>query len=133
MVRKIMKILDESQTKLLQIAMQCGKGTSYTPCMSTCPMKTCDNLSKQKHQTQLCNEEPCVEGCSPDTCSKDSVYEDDVNFKVWIIFEYQVKKSLGLLSFQCVHSFDCKSKCQMINGVQYYDDDLIEEDSCESW
>ena len=66
--------------------MQCGKGKSYTPCMSTCPMKTCDNLSKQKHQTQLCNEEPCVEGCSPDTCSKDSVYEDDVDFKVCLIW-----------------------------------------------
>ena len=30
--------------------------------------------------------------------------------------------------FQCVNSFECKTKCQMKNGVQYYDDDEIEED-----
>ena len=84
--------------------MQCAKGKSYTPCMSTCPMKTCDNLSKQKHQTQLCNDEPCVEGCSPDTCSKDSVYEDDVDFKVWLLFEFLVLESLVPL-YSCFSVF----------------------------
>ena len=111
--------------------MQCGKGTSYNSCMSTCPMKTCDNLAKQKHQTLLCNDEPCVEGCSPDTCSKGSVYENDVNFKVTFIVS--LIKSLVLAMFQCVNSLECKSKCHMKNGVQFYDDDEIKEDGCETW
>ena len=42
-------------------------------------------------------------------------------------------ESLVLAMFQCVNSFECKTKCQMINGVQYYDDDEIEEYGCDTW
>ena len=72
-----------------QLAMQCEKGTSYNPCMTTCPMQTCDNLSKQKYQTLLCNEEPCVEGCSPEPCSKGSVYINNTDFEVKDIIDIQ--------------------------------------------
>lgn len=35
--------------------------------------------------------------------------------------------------FQCVNSFECKTKCQTKNGEQYYDDDEIEEYGCDTW
>ena len=94
--------------------MQCDKGRSYQPCVSTCPLKTCDNIASHKRQSLTCREEPCVEGCAPDSCQAGQVHQSQDNL-------------------QCVNSVDCKIKCRMENGTQYYEGDIMEETDCESW
>ena len=94
--------------------MQCDKGSSYKPCMSTCPLETCDNTASQARQIMTCSEEPCVEGCAPEPCKQGELYESLENMK-------------------CMKSLDCKVKCQTINGIQYYEGDVIDEESCRTW
>ena len=64
------------------LAMQCDRGTSYKPCISTCKPKTCDNLHEFRNPSQPCHEEPCVEGCAPEQCERGKVYESDQNLQV---------------------------------------------------
>lgn len=66
----------------LSLAMQCERGTSYKPCISTCPLETCNTLTNIKRQNLICNEEPCVEGCSPEPCMNGNIYENMDNLKV---------------------------------------------------
>ena len=95
-------------------AMQCAKGTSYKPCASTCPLKTCDNMAMYKKITMECREEPCHEGCSPDPCPEGSVFESE---------ESKI----------CVRTIDCKVKCIKEDGVQYYEGDEMEGDDFQKW
>ena len=94
--------------------MQCEKGTSYKPCTSTCPSKTCDNMAMYKKKTLECHEEPCHEGCAPEACPDGHVFESEENKK-------------------CVRSIDCKVKCMMDDDIQYFEGDVMEEHECKRW
>ena len=94
--------------------MQCEKGTSYKPCTSTCPLKTCDNMVMYKKKTLECSAEPCHEGCTPDSCPEGYVYENE---------ESKI----------CVRTIDCKLKCMKEDDVQYYEGDVMEEGECQRW
>ena len=110
--------------------MQCDRGTSYKPCISTCKPKTCDNLHEFRNPSQPCHEEPCVEGCAPEQCERGKVYESDQNLQVKHIFS---KIYIINHCFKCINSLDCKMKCLYEDGVQYYEGDIMEESLHRSW
>lgn len=93
--------------------MQCDERCSnYSPCVSTCPTETCDNLLVgQKSKT--CNEDSCIEGCVPKPCAPGQIY-------------------LNSSFLECVPRNICRPVCLEINGVTYYEGDLIEGDDCYS-
>lgn len=79
--------------------MQCDVDCSmYTPCMSACPLETCENSVTLKSLSHLCSEDTCVEGCQPKGCPVDQVYKND---------------SLT----ECVPKETCKLFCMNIDGV----------------
>ncbi|XP_071447163.1 hemocytin-like [Hetaerina americana] len=94
--------------------MQCDESCShYSPCVQTCPKKTCDNQVFSKKSTQLCKEDACVEGCEWKQCPDGEVY-------------------LSLEDLQCVPLKSCKIEC-LINGTRRYSEgEIIEEDACHS-
>ena len=95
-------------------ALQCEAGSSYQPCVSTCPLATCDNRANYNKVSLACREEPCVEGCAPDTCRQGEVHQSrDV--------------------LKCINSINCRTKCRMENGTQFYEGDVMEESDCKSW
>ena len=95
-------------------ALQCEAGSSYQPCVSTCPLPTCDNWANYNKVSLACREEPCVEGCAPDTCRQGEVHQSrDV--------------------LECINSINCRTKCRMENGTQFYEGDVMEESDCKSW
>lgn len=95
-------------------AMQCDERCSqYSPCISTCPTETCDNLLVQKQLSKICSEDTCIEGCQTKQCPPDYVYSNS---------------SLS----ECVPRNSCKVFCMEIDGVKYYEGDLIKEDDCHS-
>lgn len=94
--------------------MQCEAGTSYQPCVSTCPPKTCHNLQNYNKISLACSQEPCMEGCAPQTCHQGDVFEDDDHVK-------------------CINSLNCKVKCLKENGTQYYEGDIMEKTDSQSW
>ncbi|XP_030749920.1 hemocytin [Sitophilus oryzae] len=94
--------------------VQCDERCStYTPCMSTCPHETCDNLLTNSKLTKNCGEDTCVEGCNPKPCPPDHVY-------------------LNESYTDCVPRNTCKPVCLELDGVTYYEGDLVEEDDCHS-
>uniref|UniRef100_A0AAR5QHC1 Hemocytin n=1 Tax=Dendroctonus ponderosae TaxID=77166 RepID=A0AAR5QHC1_DENPD len=94
--------------------MQCDRRCSlYKPCISTCPFETCDNLMTNSKLTKSCSEDACVEGCSPKVCPPDFVY-------------------LNESYAECVPRNTCKPVCMELDGVTYYEGDLMEEDDCHS-
>ncbi|XP_043259225.1 hemocytin isoform X1 [Colletes gigas] len=94
--------------------MQCNeKCSTYSPCVSTCPRETCDNLMILKDQSHLCSQDTCVEGCSVKTCSNGEVYSND---------SYT----------ECVPREVCKIPCIEINGVTYYEGDSVSNDDCQA-
>lgn len=94
--------------------MQCDEHcTSYSPCISTCPIETCDNLLIQNQLSKLCSEDTCIEGCQPKSCPTGYVY---------------LNSSLT----ECVPRNSCKVFCMEKNGKTYYEGDLVEEDECHS-
>lgn len=79
--------------------MQCDKEcSSYSPCISTCPHETCDNLLTIKDNLHLCSQDACIEGCLFKACADDHVYKD-TNYT------------------ECVPKSTCKPICLEINGV----------------
>lgn len=50
---------------ILFSAMQCDPTCStYKPCISSCPVETCDNFLDQTKIQKLCTNDKCVEGKS---------------------------------------------------------------------
>ena len=94
--------------------LQCEAGASYQPCVSTCPAKTCDNLWSHSKLSLACSEEPCVEGCAPPACQQGFVLHSQH-------------------SRDCINSLECKVKCRLENGTQFYEGDIMEETDCQSW
>ncbi|CAG9772868.1 unnamed protein product [Ceutorhynchus assimilis] len=96
--------------------MQCDQRCSvYSPCISTCPLETCDNLLTNSKLTKSCNEDSCVEGCNPKPCPPDHVY-------------------LNESYTDCVPRNICKPLCLVDDNTEavYYEGDLMEEDDCHS-
>lgn len=94
--------------------MQCDvRCSQYSPCISTCPAETCDNLLTNSKLSKLCKEDTCIEGCSPKPCPPDHVY-------------------LNSSLLECVPRSICKPICLEIDGVTYFEGDLISEDACHS-
>ena len=55
--------------------MQCAKGSSYSPCVSTCPRETCANAAVYERILATCKDDTCVEGCAVDSCPTGHVYK----------------------------------------------------------
>lgn len=94
--------------------MQCDDHcTKYSPCISSCPIETCDNLLILNQLSKLCTEDACIEGCQPKPCPMGHVY---------------LNSSLT----DCVPRNTCKVFCMEIEGKIYYEGDLVEGDDCHS-
>ncbi|XP_043237348.1 hemocytin-like [Amphibalanus amphitrite] len=92
--------------------MQCDTECSqYSPCVSACPPKTCENRYIYEDITGMCADDTCVEGCQPKPCPPGQVYHN------------------GTLD-SCVKENDCKTKCAVIGGRQLYEGDVITRDDC---
>lgn len=95
-------------------AIQCDERcATYSPCVSSCPQETCDNLLLQNPLSKLCKEDSCIEGCAPKPCPPDYVY---------------MNSSLT----ECVPRNVCKPICLEINSIIYYEGDLMEGDDCHN-
>lgn len=58
--------------------IQCDETcSSYSPCISTCPRETCDNLFTLKDSSHLCGQDNCVEGCLTKSCDAGHVYANE--------------------------------------------------------
>jgi von Willebrand factor len=94
--------------------MQCDERCSnYSPCISTCPTETCDNLLTHGQLSKTCKEETCIEGCVPKPCAPGHIY-------------------LNSSFLECVPRNICRPACLEIDGVTYYEGDLVEGDECYS-
>ncbi|KAF6208903.1 hypothetical protein GE061_014645, partial [Apolygus lucorum] len=92
--------------------LQCDeKCSEYSPCVSTCPLETCDNVLTIKSLTALCKQDTCVEGCLYKKCPEGQVYRNST-------------------SLDCVPTAECKPICLTLNGTDYYEGDIIESDDC---
>nr|CAH7739498.1 unnamed protein product [Callosobruchus chinensis] len=94
--------------------IQCDQRcTTYSPCVSTCPEETCDNLPMSKKLSKTCSEDACVEGCAPKPCPPEHIYTNS-----------------SLL--ECVPRNVCRPVCLEVDNTTYYEGDLMEEDDCHS-
>lgn len=94
--------------------MQCDESCSnYSPCVSTCPRETCDNLVTLGDSLHLCDQDTCVEGCQPKVCPEGQVY-------------------LNSSHSECVPRAECKPVCTIIDGVTFYEGDRVNGDECHS-
>lgn len=94
--------------------MQCDPICSqYTPCLSTCPIETCDNVMNQAQEQRMCLEDTCVEGCQLKPCPENQIYFNE---------SYS----------ECVPKSTCKPECLKIDGVVYYEGDIIGSDACHT-
>lgn len=92
--------------------MQCDERCSnYSPCISTCPVETCDNMMQVHQLGKLCAEDACVEGCAPRPCDVGHVY-------------------LNTSALECVPRATCKPICMDLDGVLYSEGDVMTEDAC---
>ncbi|XP_057325268.1 hemocytin-like isoform X2 [Microplitis mediator] len=93
--------------------IQCADEFRYSPCMSTCPHETCDNLATFHDGKHLCTQDTCVEGCIPKPCPEDHIYKNN--------------------SFlECIPRSMCKPLCLEIQGKLYYEGDTIRGDECQT-
>lgn len=91
--------------------IQCDESCShYNPCMSACPLETCDTLITKT--TSLCGEDVCVEGCEPKPCLVDQVHAN-------------------LTFSECVPRNTCQPICMIKGTTRYYEGDLVETHGCE--
>ncbi|KAK2585761.1 hypothetical protein KPH14_010370 [Odynerus spinipes] len=94
--------------------IQCDKECSnYSPCISTCPRETCDNLLTLKDNLHLCSQDACIEGCLFKSCADGYVYRDS-NYT------------------ECVPKSTCKPACAEINGTVFFEGDEVSNDDCKS-
>ncbi|KRT80045.1 hypothetical protein AMK59_6836, partial [Oryctes borbonicus] len=95
--------------------IQCDERCAqYTPCISSCPQETCDNLLKHnEHISRLCKEDSCIEGCQPKPCPPGQVY---------------LNTSLS----ECVPRNICKVPCMKVGDTVFYEGDVISEDDCQT-
>jgi len=94
--------------------MQCDpKCSHYSPCISACPVETCDNILDQAKDDRMCKEDTCVEGCLIKECPENTIYFNDT---------YS----------ECTPKAVCKPVCLEMDGVIYYEGDKIPKDDCQT-
>ncbi|KAF5276278.1 hypothetical protein FQA39_LY06627 [Lamprigera yunnana] len=94
--------------------MQCDDRCShYHPCVSTCPVETCENTVTYKTLSQSCQNDVCVEGCKAKECEPGFIF-------------------LNSEMLECVPKNVCKPSCMIIKGKTYYEGELIEKDDWHS-
>ena len=76
--------------------------SSYSPCISACPLETCDNMVTLNSVSHLCAEDACVEGCLPKSCPENEIYKNET-------------------FAECVPKETCKPFCLNVNGVSFKD------------
>ncbi|XP_037075331.1 hemocytin-like [Pollicipes pollicipes] len=92
--------------------MQCDATCStYDPCLSACPPKTCENRYIYEEIVTVCAEDTCVEGCRPRPCPPGEVYSNS-----------------SLKS--CVKESACRTKCAVIGEQQFFEGDVVSKDKC---
>lgn len=92
--------------------MQCDERCSnYHPCISTCPIETCDSILTHNTLSKSCQEDACIEGCAPKLCPPEQIF-------------------LNSSYLECVPRNVCKPICLEVDGFTFYEGDLIEEDAC---
>ena len=94
-------------------ALQCDvECSTYTPCLATCPAVTCSNPFGA---TALCKTDTCVEGCQLQACPVGHIRRNPSETA-------------------CIPLAECPGAvCLHIDGVNYAEGQLIEEDECHSW
>lgn len=92
--------------------MQCDpKCSSYSSCISACPVKTCDNLMLPTNQL-MCSTDLCVEGCEIKKCENPNfIYAND-------------------LFTHCQSKSECETPCMFENGISYKENQLMPSDEC---
>lgn len=94
--------------------MQCDPECSnYNACIESCPVETCDNMMHPLKHERLCKSEMCVEGCKLKECPEGMVYSNET---------YK----------ECVPKATCKPICLHVNGITYYEGDIITSDACHT-
>ncbi|XP_059045233.1 hemocytin [Achroia grisella] len=96
--------------------MQCDDECSnYDPCMSACPLETCDNTIEYAEIKTNCEQEISLPGCKPKkSCPEGSVYSN------------------GTLT-ECVPRAKCKPLCMTLpDGKEILEGEIIEEDACHT-
>ncbi|KAG6461849.1 hypothetical protein O3G_MSEX012891 [Manduca sexta] len=96
--------------------MQCDEECSnYDPCVSACPVETCDNTLYYTEMKTNCEQDTCVEGCKPKkSCPEGTVYKNS---------------SLT----DCVPRAKCKPVCMTLeDGREILEGEVIEEDACHT-
>ncbi|KAF5285691.1 hypothetical protein FQR65_LT13076 [Abscondita terminalis] len=94
--------------------MQCNEECShYDPCISPCPIETCDNSLIHKEASASCKYDVCLEGCKIKPCPSDFIYTNS---------SYS----------ECIPRKECKPICLEIDDKVYYEGDLVENDDCYS-
>lgn len=94
--------------------MQCDPHCSeYKPCISACGVETCDNLFDQGKSSRFCAEDTCVEGCHIKPCPEGQIYANDSYV-------------------DCVPKSICKPVCLSLNGIDYFEGDVIKSDNCQT-
>lgn len=95
-------------------AMQCDPHCSeYTPCLSTCPVETCDNILDQAKEQRMCVQDTCVEGCQLKVCPDEQIYLNDTYV-------------------DCVPKATCKHVCLIENGITYMEGEIVNSDDCHT-
>uniref|UniRef100_A0A7G3AKI1 Putative hemolectin isoform b n=1 Tax=Lutzomyia longipalpis TaxID=7200 RepID=A0A7G3AKI1_LUTLO len=94
--------------------MQCDpECSSYNPCISTCPIETCDNAMPSGKDKWMCSEDSCVEGCKLKGCPEGQIYSNE---------SYS----------DCVPRSTCKPICMEHEGILYYEGDVVSSDLCQT-
>lgn len=94
--------------------MQCDpKCSEYKPCISVCPIETCDSSNKRGKEQTLCTEDTCVEGCQLKGCPDGYIYAND---------SYA----------ECIPKSVCKPVCMEIDNVIFYEGEITKHDNCHT-
>lgn len=94
--------------------MQCDiHCSSYTACMSTCPLETCENLAIHDTTQHMCKTDTCIEGCAPKACPEGHVYRNS---------SYS----------ECVLREQCSPLCKVIDGVAFFEGEKVKSDKCHT-
>ncbi|XP_055377167.1 uncharacterized protein LOC129609258 [Condylostylus longicornis] len=94
--------------------MQCdSKCSSYSACVSPCPIETCDNLLDQGISDLMCKQQKCSEGCDIKPCQEGYIYSNDTYL-------------------ECVPKAKCAPVCTEIKGKKYYEGDIVPSTECQT-
>lgn len=95
-------------------AMQCDpKCSQYQPCISACPIETCDSSNERGRDQKFCMDDACVEGCQLKGCPDGHIYTNETYT-------------------ECVPRSVCKPVCMQVDNIVYYEGDITKRDNCHT-